>query len=152
MKKYYAGIGSRKTPENILMLMTKIAKVLDDKGFILRSGGADGADTAFANGAVNKEIFRPKHATVESIKIAMEVHPAPQACNDYVRKLHGRNVQIILGKNLDAPVEFVLCWTPGGKTIGGTGLGIRLAEREGIKVYNLFNKDHLAEVHERFLS
>ena len=59
MVQYYTGIGSRETPSHILELMTKIAKYLDSLGFILRSGGAPGADTAFANGAVNKQIFIP---------------------------------------------------------------------------------------------
>jgi len=149
---YYAGIGSRKTPEDTLEFMTRLARILSRQGYILRSGGAEGADTAFANGAEKKEIFRPKDATPEAIKIAMDIHPAPQHCNDYVRKLHGRNVQIILGKDLDKPVEFVLCWTPGGKTIGGTGLGIRLADREGITIYNICNKDDLILIHERFLN
>ena len=149
---YYAGIGSRTTPENTLEFITKIARILDRQGYTLRSGGAKGADSAFASGASKKEIFRPKHATPEAIKIAMEIHPAPHNCNDYVQQLHGRNVMIVLGKDLITPVEFVMCWTPGGKTIGGTGLGLRLAEREGIRVYNLFDKDHLIEIHERFLN
>ena len=42
-------------------------------------------------------------------------------------------------------------WTPGGKTIGGTGLGIRLANEKGIKIYNLFDVDNLIEIKERFL-
>jgi len=148
---YYAGIGSRTTPDKTLEFITRFARILDRKGYTLRSGGAEGADTAFANGASRKEILRPKHATAEAIKIAMSIHPAPQHCKDYVRKLHGRNVQILLGKNLDKPVEFVICWTPGGKTIGGTGLGIRLADDRNIKVYNLFIVDDLIELKERFL-
>ena len=151
MAKYYAGIGSRKTPEDVLEFMTRFARVLASKGYILRSGGADGADTAFAKGANKKEILRPKHASAEAIKIAMDIHPAPQHCNEYVRKLHGRNVQIILGENLDKPVDFVVCWSPGGKAIGGTGLGIRLADRESIIVYNLFKQDDLLMLAERFL-
>lgn len=149
---YYAGIGSRKTPDKILEFMTKLARILDSKGYTLRSGGAGGADTAFANGASKKEIFRPKHATAEAIKIAMEIHPAPQHCNNYVRKLHGRNVQILLGEKLDKPVEFVVCWTPGGKNTGGTGLGISLAKRENIKVCNLFKSNDLLKIKERFLN
>ncbi|KKL28431.1 hypothetical protein LCGC14_2375210 [marine sediment metagenome] len=82
----------------------------------------------------------------------MDIHPAPYNCNDYVRKLHGRSVQIVLGENLNKPSEFVICWTPGGKAIGGSGIGIKLAEREGITVYNLAKCDDLLKVHKRFLS
>ena len=108
--KYYAGIGPRENvPQEILDLMTKLAEALNEAGYILRSGGAKGCDTAFENGAGSrKEILRPKHATPETIKMAMELHPAPHNCNEHVQKLHGRNIQIILGPRLDAPVKFVI--------------------------------------------
>ena len=47
----YAGIGSRATPESVLADMTTIAGWLARTGWHLASGGADGADTAFAGGA-----------------------------------------------------------------------------------------------------
>lgn len=47
---YYAGVGSRETPQDILNTMYKIGKYLASKGYTLRSGGAIGADTAFENG------------------------------------------------------------------------------------------------------
>lgn len=37
--KYYTGIGSRKTPIEILDFMTEIAIYLNKKKYILRSGG-----------------------------------------------------------------------------------------------------------------
>ena len=43
----YAGIGSRATPQAELEAMTEAAKMLSEKGYTLRSGGAKGADTAF---------------------------------------------------------------------------------------------------------
>lgn len=64
--RYYAGIGSRKSPQDILKFMVKIAKSLSDS-YILRSGGAVGADKAFEYGAKDKEIFRPEGATKEAI-------------------------------------------------------------------------------------
>ena len=48
MNKYYAGIGSRKTLPEILFLMSKIAIFLSENNYILRSGGANGADEAFS--------------------------------------------------------------------------------------------------------
>lgn len=45
--EYYAGIGSRKTPRDILELMTKIGRAFYSAHWILRSGGAEGADSAF---------------------------------------------------------------------------------------------------------
>lgn len=49
--KYYTGIGSRQTPTDVLDLMHDVAYALAKDGWILRSGAAGGADTAFENGA-----------------------------------------------------------------------------------------------------
>lgn len=149
MHKYYAGIGARSTPDQILQHMESIATKLSGMGYVLRSGGAQGADTAFENGAnrahyrTAPEIFRANDATFEAIEIASRHHPAWDKCNDYVRKLHGRNVMILLGEDLLDPVEFVVCWTPDGKDSGGTGLGIRVAKTFDIKVNNLHNEEVL---------
>lgn len=48
--KYYTGVGSRETPEDILELMKTLAYKLASDGYILRSGGADGADKSFQDG------------------------------------------------------------------------------------------------------
>ena len=136
--KFYAGIGARSTPLEVLNMMTEIAVKLDELGYTLRSGGASGADSAFAKGTNHAEVFRAYDATSKAIEMASQFHPAWERCNDYVRKLHGRNVQILLGNNLDNPVDFVICWTPKGEVVGGTGLGIRLAKAKNIKVYNLY--------------
>lgn len=55
IKGHYAGIGSRSTPGNVCDVMTKLAWKLSDKGWILRSGGAKGADDAFYRGSVYSE-------------------------------------------------------------------------------------------------
>lgn len=58
--KYYTGVGSRQAPPAILTVMTTLAHCLAAKGWVLRSGGADGADTAFEAGAgARKEIYLP---------------------------------------------------------------------------------------------
>jgi len=142
--KYYAGIGTRRrTPEYILNIMIRVASKLESLGYILRSGGAQGCDKAFEAGiknSKNKEIFRPSHATFEAIVMASEHHPYWECCNEYARKLHGRNSMILLGDNLKKPVQFVICHTADGKNSGGTGLGINIAESNNIPVFNLFYK------------
>lgn len=145
---FYAGIGSRKTPHDILYKMEFFGAMLKNKGYVLHSGGASGADAAFSIAVPNnlKIIFRPEHATPEAIHKASQYHPAWARCNDYVKKLHGRNAQIILGKNLDSPVEFVICWTPSGKLVGGTSIGIRIAQDYNIPVYNLAFTDNIEKV------
>jgi len=154
---YYAGIGSRRTPGDILSLMESIAKWLSERDYILRSGAAQGADTAFENGAGNKkEIF-----TADSVihPLAFETvdkyHPMPSALSDYVRKLMARNAMQIHGASMDIPVGFVICWTPDGangttvpttRQSGGTGQTIRIAAAAGIEVFNLRDLTVIARI------
>lgn len=155
---YYAGIGSRKTPDTILADMRHIATVLEQQGYILRSGGADGADQAFEDGvnqSWNKEIILPwngfnKKSTSRlgytllpdrmvpaAMEMASQIHPAWDRCSSVARAFHARNMAQILGPWLDRPVEFVVCWTPKGETVGGTATAIRLAQQKNIPVINL---------------
>jgi hypothetical protein len=137
----YAGIGSRSTPLDILNIIRNAAIHLATLGYTLRSGGADGADSAFEAGcdSINgsKEIFYAHQATQDSIEHASKFHPSWTSCSTYVKKLHARNSMILLGKELLTPVSFVICWTPMGNEVGGTGQGIRVARSLGIKILNL---------------
>lgn len=49
--KFYTGIGSRNTPCHIQEMIVKIAYKLAGMGYTLRSGAAQGADSAFERGA-----------------------------------------------------------------------------------------------------
>ena len=140
--RYYAGIGSRKTPDNVLNGMESIAEILQRKGYILRSGGAAGADSAFANGAEDFQVFHGHDATEDAMHLASRYHPNWEACSDYVRALHGRNMQIVLGYTLDTPVNFIVCWTPDAQLVGGTAQALRLAKDFAIPVFNLANQEH----------
>lgn len=146
--KYYTGIGSRKTPQHVLNLMTRVANKLESLGYILRSGGAVGADSAFERGVSNashKQIFLASDSTPEAEQLASTIHPAWYRCSDYSRKLHGRNCFQVLGKDLKTKSLFVLCWTQDALPKGGTATAIRLAQQNGIPVYNLAN----SKVYER---
>lgn len=149
--KYYAGIGARDTPVKVLEVMNKIAAFLSKKNYILRSGGAKGADSAFEQFATKKEIFKSQDATPEAIEIALRFHPNPTALirkGQYVVGLMGRNIQILSGYNLDQDVDFVVCWTSDGTAKGGTGQAIRYAESKGIKIYNIYDKEQLDQLRE----
>lgn len=136
--KAYAGIGARKTPDTVLDQMAGIAEWLRFKNYTLRSGGASGADTAFEMSAgLHQEIYLARDVTPESLEVAAEFHPAWDRCTDYAKKLMARNSFQILGRHLDNPSDFVVCWTPDGKASGGTGQAIRIANHYGIPVYNL---------------
>lgn len=157
----FAGIGSRETPAATMAGMTAIAKVLDGAGFYLRSGGADGADTAFEAGMSRHhcEIFIPwkgfngsnspyyprpehRHLVQTAQAIAEKAHPAWHRCSDGAKKLHTRNVHQVLGEALDNPVAFVIAWTKDGAATGGTGQAIRIAWEKQIPVINLKIAEH----------
>jgi hypothetical protein len=120
--------------------MTEIASRLEQLGYTLRSGGAQGADLAFEAGVKepkNKNIYYARHATTKSLEIAKRIHPAWDKCKPYWQKLHARNCFMILGLDLKTPSQFVICWTPNGADVGGTRTGIVLARENKIPVYNL---------------
>lgn len=150
MKKVFAGIGSRKTPDKALYTIRKIARFLSQKGFVCRNGGAKGADLAFSAGSTNQEVYLARDATEESMDLAKRLHPNWVAVessknSDYVKRLLGRNMQIVLGRDISNPdpVDFLVCWTPGAKTTGGSSHAINLSKTMGIPVYNIADPDQL---------
>ena len=152
MSRIYAGIGSRKTPSSVLEKMELVAEVLGRRGWTLRSGGADGADSAFERGCDNvrgrKEIYLPwsdfngrkagyHGPKVEAFDLASTLHPAWNRCSASARKMHARNMHQVMGWDLNTPCDVVICWTPGGRMVGGTAQALRLALVKEIPILNL---------------
>ncbi len=155
MLRFYSGIGARATPPEVLSLMTRAAFALLKRGYVLRSGHAIGADSAFERGAGDAaQIFLPVPGWRGSASV---VHP--EALGD---ELWGRAREIAAAHHpafadplalrsgsphpqrlpgarpaLDSPSEFVLCWTADGEASGGTGQALRIAATYGVPVYNL---------------
>jgi hypothetical protein len=153
----YAGIGSRETPPDVRRLMRRYAyyQAYFGEGR-LRTGGATGADDAFCQGSleagVPSDIFIPVegynglsgacpgvHAGVsqEALILAHKYHPAWDRCSVVARKLHARNGYIVLGLDLETPVDQVVCWTPNGSGSGGTGQALRIARDYNIPILDL---------------
>lgn len=166
---YYTGVGSRQTPPHILELMTKIARHLSEKGYILRSGHAEGADRAFEKGAGGKAIiylpwpsFGQKPYKDDP---GMPVLGTP-VCNEAiwdnyysilqtlgtrgdaygaVKKLHGRNVAQVLGHDPQKPEpsKILFYWAPKdsqGNPTGGTRTAVALAIYYNIPTIDLSNE------------
>jgi len=171
MNKHYSGIGSRDTPEPILSKMKTLAGALAELHFTLRSGGAEGADTAFEEGCVEhfgeKEIYLPwrnfndnkshfHSPTSKAVLLAEKAHPAYPYLKHGAQLLIARNMHQILGYDLDEPSLFVVCWTEDGaeteahvkKTTGGTGSAIKLAAMNSIPVFNLSNEGRLEQLYD----
>ena len=155
MSKAYAGIGSRQTPEEYLRKFEELGKIFAEKGFTLRSGGADGADSAFEIGCdeVNgpKEIFLPWKGfngnesplfdpPKKAFELASKIHPGWHYLKQGAQCLHARNCQQVLGTNLDDPVVFVVCYTPLDK--GGTLQALRIAGQKKILIYNFYLEEY----------
>lgn len=156
----YTGIGSRETPKEIMDIMTEIAKQLDKSGWLLRSGGAQGADSAFEMGSTNSEIFVPwsgfnnrEHGIVVDNIAADIVLRYIIGEEHYKRlkvgalKLHTRNIYQVMGKDLNSPSKCVICYTDGGLIKGGTATAIKLANHLKIPVFNLGKNTDLVLQH-----
>ena len=161
MDKYYAGIGSQKTPDHILKIMSHIGSYLGTQGYTLRSGGSKGADEAFEKGAIrtngDTEIYLPwrgfnNHLSDLNPSIypfsdveydyAEQNHPAWRRCSPSARLMHQRNVRIMVGHpdlhgEIVKPSKFIVCWTAHGALEGGTAQALRIAQRIGTPVINL---------------
>lgn len=167
--KHYTGVGSRQTPEDIQQLMFDLAFKLSQEGWVLRSGGAEGADTAFEDGATNSfaehtpEIYLPwitfnNHDSMscgaivpsrfdnwnKATEIAKSIHPAWDRLSPAAKTLHTRNCYQVLGKDLSTPSRFLVCYAEplkDGSVKGGTRTSVVLAQQHNIPVFNLWHND-----------
>lgn len=161
MNKYYTGIGSRNTPKEVLDLFEKVASFLANKGYILRSGGAKGADKSFEIGCdkINgeKEIYLPWYrfensnsllivSDKKAFEIAEQFHPYWHNLSQGARKLQARNSHQVLGLDLNTPSKFILCWTKNGKGQGGTGQAIRIAKQYNIPIFDAGSYSNIEDV------
>lgn len=163
-KVYWTGIGSRNTPKHILEQMQEYACNMAKAGLVLRSGGAEGADTAFQLGYMQAsalmypteaEIYVPwaqfgnvpamykrvYQRSLQAQQIARSVHPVYDKLKNAVQLLHERNVHQILGADLNTPSTFVLFYAEEvrGKVKGGTATAVHLARARGIPTINMWN-------------
>ena len=145
----YAGIGSRKTPGTVMAAMGRLAGRLAERGWMLRSGGAKGADAAFQGSApadlqtiylpwkeynnISGGIVLTPNEQVKAQALVRRHHGAWERCGRGARALHGRNAAIINRRRLDEPVQAVICWTPDGAAVGGTATGMAMARATGIR-------------------
>jgi hypothetical protein len=170
---YYAGIGSRETPEHMQTIMNQVARYLESEGWILRSGAAEGADRAFEEGIHDeaKEIYLPwagynNHPSELNPKVypftqmeqdfTAHYHPAWKKCSPSARLLHQRNTRIVLGLEPIhgphvKPVRFIVCWTVRGMPVGGTGQALRIAASYKIPIINFGKATNPKELEKQLL-
>lgn len=152
------GVGSRSTPIEIMKEMTKIGEWCLDNNIWVRSGHAEGADWAFELGSQEKCIAyipwasfnahlksRAKIRVLTDKEISMqtnlvnEIHPSPGRLSNGAFRLMRRNVCQIMGETTQSPLtNAVICWTEGGKLLGGTAFAMRLATKFNIPIFNMY--------------
>lgn len=156
--KIYAGIGARKIPYNITTLIRAIAPLLAKDNYTLSTGAAQGADQAFTEGALSKNgkvnlhlpwgsyekewrndiygditLLPLQENDTQAYASVLKLHPSGNMLKDSVMRLHARNYNII------KDAEFMICWSPNGLEIGGTGQAIRIANDLKVPIWNLGN-------------
>lgn len=163
MNKIYAGIGSRQTPNDIILIMKQVAILLAHDGHICATGACKGADQAFAEGALlaggRVKLYVPwksyEQSWIQSLQsnlvecfILQDIdreahdsvslfHPAYEKLSPSVKALHARNYNIL------KHALFIVCWTNDGQFIGGTGQALRIAHLHKLPIYNLGNSKTL---------
>jgi hypothetical protein len=146
-----AMIGSRDASPVQLATVRELSERFARKGHIIITGGAKGVDSAAMNGAARAGVqalvyypwpgYKPgtdvPHRFVAEpqpdwAKLAAGLHPKWASLSPAAQKLHARNVGIV------EKADVVLAWPnpsrPGG---GGTGMGIRIADKLGIPCLTL---------------
>ena len=149
---FYTGIGAREAPKEILSMIEKIGGHMARKGYILRSGAAEGSSTSFEKGCDEaggkKLIFLPWRGfngnnsplyTIpdRAFDIVKGLNPAWSAQSDSTKKLQARYAMTMLGQQVKEPSACVLCYTPGGKQKGGTGFALKIAQKYRIPVFDI---------------
>lgn len=152
MSKIISIIGHRDSPPEILETIEKIAGFFAQKGWILRTGGAIGADEAGRQGFIkagkesNIQLYLPWQGynnlrgtlfSPANWAEAAEHHPVWDKLSTNIKCLHARNMSIMLSEDNKTPSDLVVAYTDGGKEVGGSATGLSCARKYKIKTFNL---------------
>lgn len=165
----YAGLGSRRTPPQILALMRKAARRLAARECTLHGGSGFGAESAFSLSAgddggscvlwlphdgYNKRRLADGAVLLPSAEheeVARSINKGWDQMDALGQRLAACGAAQVLGPDCRHEVSFVLCWTADGcetelgrsDATGATGTAIALAEIMRIPVFNLARTDAL---------
>lgn len=120
--------------------LNDLGKGLASLGVSIRSSGVKLPQSCYETYGLKAEAFITDDVTKQALELAAVTHPAWKRINLFSKQLLARDCQIILGRYLDDPVDFVICWTK-LCVASRTAFGIKLAEAHGIEVINLTKKN-----------
>jgi hypothetical protein len=160
MRKIISIIGHRKSPPEILETIEKIAEFFAKKGWILRSGGAEGVDffaeKGFDKAGGKKEIYLPWKGfndnksqlqwSQQNWNEASKHHDNWVNLKMAVKQLHSRNMAIILGLDNKTPSDLIVAYTVDGEEVGGTSTGLKCGRAHDIDIFNLGSKTGLTKL------
>lgn len=101
--------------------------------------------------AIAKQIH-PKWQLEECINTGEAAPPKNwKPMSQGAKKLHTRNIYQVLGKDLDTPSRFILCYGESEKkgspiAKGGTRSACVLGQQYGVEIFNLYLEEHLERV------
>lgn len=153
--KSVAIIGSRRINEQQFNYLVKVAEAFARRGWIVKTGCADGADYASMIGCRNVDptlltlylpwkSYNSQYQTVNEHKLVYDerdqtfihwkdsiskYHPAPERLSRGAKSLMARNYGIVSGADL------VVAFPMSAIDTGGTGQGMRIADDLNIPLY-----------------
>ena len=169
----FAAIGSRRLgdhPKDEAIWRSAVAAfgALAGHGIevVMRTGGAEGADTAAAqafSGRVDVILpwrgFNGHHEGIiyshdaEAAAYVDRLHPALGRLSPGARLCLERDVWQVIGPPwARRDVDLVLAWTPSGMMAGGSAMAMRAAFSRGIPVFNIGSQEGLEGLRRLYLS
>lgn len=168
MNKYYTGVGSRDISSEEYSLIVKIAERMSDLGYVLRTGGAQGSDSAFMEGCRNinpnmMEVWSPwvgfckgetdtltldEKGLARQFFIKKGIIPWFDDMKQGAKRLHERNYFQVVGRLPLSKVCIFCSDEEKGEPVGGTRSAVLTARNFGVPTYNLRNegqRDNLME-------
>ncbi len=151
----YASMASETPPTQTRDDMTTMSQWLAKGGWHLASGGEHAADQAFAKGTAPDQqtryvpwtgyndlagpdctpLDREQFQTCEYL--ADRLHPSWDQFTDDTKIRCAREAAMLLGPNLDRPVDALIAWSPKAASKTETSIAPRIAAQYGIPVLNL---------------
>lgn len=161
---FYVGCGSTEAPPQILKLMTRVATLMAQRGFVLRTSEQAGSDEAFRRGSCGKfftylpyEDFEgksvwgiPAELSGGRAALARKLNPMFVMLPEAEKRWEIVANQVVLGSSGDDLAKMLITWTPDGATrpaefterTGHVTRYLNLADRFGIPVMNLARREH----------
>lgn len=162
----YVGTGNKDAPAHILERATKLAKLLESHGYMLRSGGksnmdgSPGIEDAFENAVTRKEIHLPwkgfgnKESRFtwtddKARELAKKFNEAYDGLSRVIQTFLAQDIRMVFGDKLNSPALFLVIWSEDGvedlsertQRTGNMGNMLAIANKLRIPVFNLGKAD-----------